>query len=160
MSVDLNTSAMFALAITWPLDAQDNSHPSDSFVPVPTIVLSPIRVDQLELYLTDHPDRDLVSFILDGFRFGFDIGFRGPVVPTRPRNLLSARSNPAPVVEAISKELRRGHTSGPFQGPPLSSFHCSPLGAVPKKDGSHRIILDLSSPRGCSINEGISKDEF
>ena len=44
--------------------------------------------------------------------------------------------------------------------PPLPLLHCSPLGAVPKKDGTFRIILDLSSPRGSSVNEGISKDEF
>ena len=34
------------------------------------------------------------------------------------------------------------------------------MGAVPKKDGTYRIILDLSSPRGSSINEGISQDDF
>ena len=79
---------------------------------------------------------------------------------TRPRNLLTARSNPSPVTEAIRKELSRGHTAGPFSQPPMSPFHCSPLGAVPKKDGTFRIILDLSSPRGSSINEGIPKDEF
>ena len=31
---------------------------------------------------------------------------------------------------------------------PLPNLYCSPLGAVPKKDGTYRIILDLSSPRG------------
>ena len=44
--------------------------------------------------------------------------------------------------------------------PPLTPFHCSPLGAVPKKDGTFRIILDLSSPRRQSVNEGISKERF
>ena len=36
----------------------------------------------------------------------------------------------------------------------------SPLGTVPKKDGSLRLILDLSSPRGLSVNDGIDRDEF
>ena len=44
--------------------------------------------------------------------------------------------------------------------PPFSCLHCSPLGAVPKKDGTHRIILDLSSPKNCSVNAGIDHDEF
>ena len=42
----------------------------------------------------------------------------------------------------------------------MEPFHCSPLGAVPKKDGTFRIILDLPSPRGCSVNEGISQEDF
>ncbi|XP_057312156.1 uncharacterized protein LOC130653651 [Hydractinia symbiolongicarpus] len=64
------------------------------------------------------------------------------------------------VDEAILKELNRGHTVGPFDCPPLPSFHCSPLGAAPKKDGSIRVILDLSSPQGFSVNDGISKDSY
>ena len=78
----------------------------------------------------------------------------------RPRNLLSARRNPEGVSEAIAKELSRGHTSGPFPFPPFPHTHCSPIGAAPKPDGSVRLILDLSSPRGDSVNDGISKEEF
>ena len=133
---------------------------TDFFNPVPENVFSPVNVDRLEFYLDAHPDRDLVSYIITGFRFGFDIGFQGSVTDTRPRNLLTARSNPEPVSEAIRKELSRSHTAGPFSSPPMFPFHCSPLGAVPKKDGTFRIILDLSSPRGFSVNEGILKDTF
>ena len=35
-----------------------------------------------------------------------------------------------------------------------------PLGVVPKKDSSWRIIMDLSSPHGSSVNDFISKDDF
>ena len=128
--------------------------------PLPEGVCTPVNVHRLEYYLSNHPNRQLVSYILHGFRHGFDIGFVGTVVDTRPNNLLSARNNPDHVSEAIMKELSRGHTSGPFLSPPLSPFHCSPLGAVPKKDGTFRIILDLSSPRGLSVNEGIPKDIY
>ena len=62
--------------------------------------------------------------------------------------------------EAINKELCRGHTSGPFVQPPLTPFHCSPIGAVVKKDSSCRLIMDLSQPRGYAINEGILKEDF
>ena len=86
--------------------------------------------------------------------------FVGDISSTLPHNLLSSRRNPSPVSEAIKKELSRGHTSGPFPEPPFRPFHCSPLGAVPKKDGSYRIILDLSSPRGSSVNDGISREAF
>ena len=39
-------------------------------------------------------------------------------------------------------------------------YHLSPIGGVPKLDGSTRFILDLSSPRGNSINDGIPKEPF
>ena len=60
----------------------------------------------------------------------------------------------------LSKELARGHTSGPFLTPPWPDIHCSPLGSRPKKDGSRRLIMDLSQPCGASINEGICKEDF
>ena len=39
-------------------------------------------------------------------------------------------------------------------------IHCSPIGIIPKKNkpGKWRLIVDLSSPAGASVNDGISKD--
>ena len=42
----------------------------------------------------------------------------------------------------------------------LNNFHCSPLGAAPKKDGTVRVVLDLSSPKGFSVNDGINKNDY
>ena len=56
--------------------------------------------------------------------------------------------------------ISRGHTAGPFPIPPFPVTHCSPIGAAPKKDGSVRLIMDLSQPHGASINDSISKDQF
>ena len=123
-------------------------------------VVSSINVDLLEFYLKNHLLPQLVHYDVSGFREDFDIGFVRDTVGTRPNNLLSARNNPDAISAAIYKEVSRGHTSGPFCHPPLSPFHCSPLGAIPKKNGSVRIILDLLSPRGFAVNEGISKDLF
>ena len=99
------------------------------------------------------------EYVIFGFTHGFDIGFVGEISHTRSHNLLSARRNALSVSLGISKEVARGHTFGPFQCPPVEPFHCSPLGVVPKKDGTFRIILDLSSPHGSSVNEGISREE-
>ena len=60
---------------------------------------------------------------------------------------------------AVALEVSRGHTAGPFVRPPFRLFHCSPLGAAVKPDGSVRLVLDLSSPRGASANSGISREE-
>ena len=81
-------------------------------------------------------------------------------VPLITKNLPSATDNPEQVTAAIIKELERGHTAGPFTHPPFENFRCSPLGAVPKKDGTHHLIIDLSSPSGLSINEFISKEDY
>ena len=64
------------------------------------------------------------------------------------------------VSSALIKEIERGHTSGSFSLPPFQILNCSPLGAVPKKYGTRRIILDLPSPRHQSMDDGISNDEF
>ena len=133
---------------------------SNNFHPLPDSVQSPINIKVLQSLLINHSDKSLVNFILEGFRFGFSIGFAGNISSDPVRNLLSARNNPEAVSKAIEKELIRGHTSGLFLYPPLAPLHCSPLGAVPKKDGSHRIILNLSSPKGSSVNEGIPKEEY
>ena len=124
------------------------------------LVSSPVNVAHLARCLLAHPDRSLVNFLLNGFSFGFDLGYRGPILPGTRKNLLSARSHPAEVTKALMKEVSRGHTVGPFRVSPYPVLHVSPLGAVAKKDGSFRIILDLSSPAGESVNEGICKDEY
>ena len=107
-----------------------------------------------------HPNKPLVNCVLQGIKFGFDIGLTGVLGETRSMNLLSALKNKLGVQRAIMKELDRGHTSGPFKNPPFDITHCSPIGAVVKKDDSCRLIMDLSQPRGGSINEYISKDDF
>ena len=101
-----------------------------------------------------------MQFVTEGLTHGFDIGFHGPCVATRLWNSLSPRENPGEVSKAIQKELIRGHTSGPFAEPSFTQTHCSPIGAVGKPDGSYRLILDLSSPRGEAVNEGIDRQEF
>ena len=136
--------------------------PSLPFRPLPLGVVSPINVEVLERYLSEFPCPGTREYLVNGFRHGFDIGFRGNFSDpnARPRNLKSARDNFAKVTEAVVKELNRGHTSGPFPFPPFPQTHCSPIGAAPKPDGSARLILDLSSPRGESVNDGISREEF
>jgi len=122
---------------------------------------SPILVDNLRTLLVSHPDRSMVKFLLEGLQFGFSLGFKGYVNPGIQRNLKSSIDSPAEVTKAILKEVSKGHTAGPFVSPPIPNLHCSPLGAVPKSDGSYRLILDLSSPHdGLSVNDGICKEEF
>ena len=102
----------------------------------------------------------MVNYVLTGLRTGFDIGYNGLLNPIRRRNNRSALDNARGVSEAIFKEVQRGHTAGPFSSPPFKINHISPLSAVPKQDGSTRLVFDLSQPHGESVNDFISKEEF
>ena len=59
-------------------------------------------------------------------------------------------------------ELAKGRVVGPFSSPPLPHLHISRFGVIPEKHqpGKWCLILDLSSPDGHSVNDGIRKDPF
>ena len=109
--------------------------------------------------LQDNPFPD-IKHSLTGFRNGFHLGYTGPRFSIVPKNLKSALDNPTKVSKAIVKELECKHIAGPFEVPPIHLLHCSPLGVVPKKDQSWRLILDLSSPKGKSVNEHNSREDY
>ena len=46
--------------------------------------------DAFEYLLKNHPDQNLVKYIINGLRNGFNIGFTGEFSATRPKNLKSA----------------------------------------------------------------------
>ena len=106
-----------------PAVPQDEEASINNFNPLPNSVVSPINVDRLRAFLTNHPDTNLANFLIDGFCNGFSIGYNGPFTPGQCRNLLSARSQPAAVSSAIAKEVNGGHTAGPFESSPFASLH-------------------------------------
>ena len=132
----------------------------EHFVPLPTNIQTPVNADLLAAELEVYTFPDLAEYLISDLREGFHLGYTGPRFAITPKNLKSAWDNAAQVTEAIVKELSRDHIAGPFPTPPLENLHCSPLGAVPKNDNTWCLILDLSSPRGQSVNESISKDDF
>ena len=143
----------------------ENTLSSDALTPYEfslfrSISCSPIRVALLFSLLSSFPNQEIVHSVCLGLHFGFDIGFSGEACNSRPPNLRSAIKFFRSVSAQVAAEVSRGHTLGPFSCPPFINFHCSPLGAVPKPNGSVRLILDLSSPRGSSINEGIDQDHY
>ena len=62
----------------------------------------------------------------------------------------------------LRKESFNKAIIGPFKDNPFQSgIKISPLNTVPKKDTTERrVILDLSFPKGASLNDFISKDEY
>ena len=76
------------------------------------------------------------------------------------QNMQSAKENPKIVEEYLIKEATKGNILGPFSPDIAPHVHINRIGAIPKKyqQGKWRLITDLSSPEGCSINDAISQD--
>ena len=70
----------------------------------------------------------------------------------------SAITHPKPVEDYLQAELQAGRIVGPL--PATVAIHTSRFGVIPKsgQPNKWRLILDLSSPRGHSVNDAISKD--
>ena len=119
-----------------------------------------LPIAEWEPYLSSHPDQRLAAFLRRGFQYGFRIGFDPAQPAVEPasscQNHNSVVYNPEVVSTYIAGEVDRGKLALHLDsraGPP----HISPLGIIPKggQPGKYRLICDLSSPQGGSINDGI-----
>ena len=117
---------------------------------------SPVKVENLEIYLHDYPLLEHASYLLSGFKFGFSLHYSGPRLPTDSKNLKSAIERPDILLQKIKKEIDAGRVAGPFKFRPIPTLRISPLGLVPKgKDGQFRVIHHLSYPENSSVNDFI-----
>ena len=100
---------------------------------------------------------------MDGLRNGFKLGFQPALsLKSAKKNKPSAYQQPLVIDEYLAHEVSRGRVAGPFRSPPLPNLHISSFGVIPKKGqpGKWRLIVDLSSPGGASVNDGINAHEF
>lgn len=74
--------------------------------------------------------------------------------------MLSARQHRSVIEDYIAKEVKLGRLIPLPVNLEPSSVHISPFGVIPKKGrpGQWRLIVDLSSPAGSSVNEGINSE--
>ena len=122
--------------------------------------LSPIRVEAWQAALAVYPDRDFANLLVEGLANGFRIGYDDGCTPRSRsrRNMRSAAEHPDVVRRYIAAEVAAGTLRGPVQN--QAGVHVSPFGVIPKSGppGRWRLIVDLSSPRGGSVNDGISPE--
>ena len=124
---------------------------------------TPVRIDLLEPYLDAHPDRLYATYMAEGLRHGFRIGFtyrNAQIDQSRRTHHPSCNENPQVVSERIQAEVQAGRLLGPLPPNSLPMVHVSPLGLVPKshQPNKFRLIVDLSSPVGRSVNDGIPSE--
>ena len=97
----------------------------------------------------DHPDRELVNFIVEGFTNGFSLGLTSKPKPRKPcDNLKGVLDNPEEAQRLVDSEIEKGHMLGQSDKQPLEEMNFSPINLVHKagtKDEFH-LIHDLSHP--------------
>jgi hypothetical protein len=138
-----------------PADPRPNTIPqfelADSTSPFLVHSPSPFIPEHWKLLLNQYPG-DLGLNITKILYFGTQLGYTGPPLHHRSRNLSSATAHPD-VIDAMLVEDTRRKRVIPCR--PGASLVLSPLGLVPKSDGNFRRIHHLSHPPGRSVNDGI-----
>ena len=123
---------------------------------------TPINVGRFRRLLFNHPDKSFTDYVLSGLESGFAIGYTAQHFNLVSPNLSSAQRSQHQlfITNHLQSCCSNNETAGPFLRPPFHPFHCSGIGVVPKKSGKLRLIHDLSSPKGISVNDGISRQDF
>ena len=101
-------------------------------------VVTPVNVDKFEqlLWESQYP-REEVLFLTNGFRYGFDIGYKGPQYRKDfSRNLPLRVGSKIELWNKVMKEVKLKRYVGPFESPPSEYFIQSPLGLSAKGGGS------------------------
>ena len=120
-----------------------------------------VNVNALAFELIAFPDQEFVDYLISGLSDGFRIGFEGLDVDFTAPNLKSALENVPLINLYLENEISLGRIAGPFDSKPMFPFRTNPIGVVPKKTpGKFRSILNLSYPKGNSVNDFIQKDDF
>lgn len=132
---------------------------------VPTelsVIATPLRRRIWEEELEGHPDREFVRLLLDGIGGGFRIGYDYYNYSCKgcSRNMVSAAQHPEQIQQYLTSEAAAGRIMGPVATGRVQApgIQVSRLGVIPKphQPGKWRLITDLSSPEGSSVNDGIA----
>ena len=111
-----------------------------------------------EQYLVDYPDQRLLKYLMFGFPLSIDK--RNELNNHHIVNHFSAHQFPDAVTEYLHKQTKESAIVGPVSEVNHPAFHCSPLLTGPKDGDKRRVIMDLSYPKGNSVNDFVDKDAF
>ena len=111
-------------------------------------------------YLCSHPDQRFAAWLKRGILHGFRIGCRREsVLRSCSENMRSVFQNTEVVDKYIGTEVKAGKLM-PVSLALEQSIHISPIGIIPKphQPGKFRLIVYLSSPEACSVNDAIEAE--
>ena len=126
-------------------------------LPLGAEVHCPLPWREWDRSLATHPDQRFRHYITEGLRYGFRVGFdyHHRCQPSR-RNMASALEQPQVIRDYLAVECSEGRVLGPLDPLALPQVHVSRFGVIPKGNtGKWRLIVDMSSPDGQSVNDGI-----
>ena len=124
-------------------------------IPVP----SGLNIQRWREHLIGYQDELLVEYL----EFGWPVDYTASEPPTT--TLTNHTSDPTQldaVRSYVAEEMQHGAILGPFTDPPFAPWsQSSPIMTRAKKNTTaRRIIVDLTWPRGSSVNSGIRKGYF
>ena len=120
-----------------------------------------LRAGGIAELLKTYPNQRFVDTLISIALYGTRIGFEGiPSGHVQCLNHSSAFAHPEIITQSIQNELQKGRIKQISSLP--QDLFCSPIGLVPKEtngvQSGWRVIFDLSSPEGTSVNDGIPKE--
>ena len=103
-----------------------------------------------------------IVWLLQYIKLGFPLSLTttDSLSNTEVTNHFSANQYPDAVQDYLDKEIQLGSILGPVDKVEFDEFHCSPLLTRPKEGNKRRIILDLSYPKGNSVNDTVNRSYF
>lgn len=127
-------------------------------------IVTPVRVEKLEEMLVESAyDEQKTKFLIKGFTQGFSLGYAGPTnVRILSKNHKLRAGNQTILWNKLTEEVKSKRVAGPWRlgKLPFDNFIQSPITLIPKKGSEDcggtegtRLIFDLSSPRGKSVND-------
>ena len=120
-------------------------------------MVSNLNIDSWKFHLRDYWDTQLLDLLEFGFPLDFDTNTE---LISTGENHTSAKQFSSHVHTYIREELKHGAILGPFKHTPFS-LHISPFMTRDKPDSDMRqTIVDLSWPKGKSVNAGVQKDNY
>ena len=116
-----------------------------------------LKIASWRAHLCDYFDKQLCDLIEFGFPLDFD---RSRHLESTLVNHASARNFSDHIDKYLQEELEFEAILGPFDHPPIQ-MHISPF-MTREKSGSdsRRAIIDLSFPKGSSVNDGVAKNFY
>ena len=146
----------------FPLVSSAVAHlPANTATPptIPLLENVPLQASGWETLLKPHPDRIYAETITTIIRYGVKIGYTGPLdQQIICGNLSSSTADPESLIKDLAKQVAAGRIQRVPKPTPTERFICSPLGLVPKADGTWRRIHHLSAPVGNSVNDNIPSE--
>ena len=111
----------------------------------------------MEISFKNYLDRQLLDLLEFWFPLNFDTN---TVLTSTVESHASTKQFSSHVESYIKEEIKHGAIFGPYEHKPIN-LHVSPFMTRDKPDSdTRRTIVDLSWPKGQSVNAGVQKDKY